>query len=57
MKQHLPLIATLTGFLSFVGIWYMLFHPELPGIIVFIIYMLATCAGICGLYLMSQKKK
>jgi len=56
MKKHLPLIATSTGFVSFIGIMYMMLNPDLPGIAVFLIYMLATFAGICGLYLIGRKK-
>ncbi|MEH6307386.1 hypothetical protein RYH73_17185 [Olivibacter sp. CPCC 100613] len=56
MKKSLPLTAMITGFVSFVGIIYMMLHPELPSVLVFIIYGLATCAGLCGLLLMGKKK-
>lgn len=56
MKRHLPLIATLTGLISFVGIIYLMLHPDSPAILVFLIYVLAACAGLSGLYLMKRKR-
>lgn len=55
MKKALPLLAMITGFVSFIGIIYMMLHPDLPNILVFLIYGLATCAGVCGLLLIGKK--
>jgi hypothetical protein len=57
MKKSLPLIAMVSGFISFIGIIYMMLHPELPSILVFLIYGLATCAGVCGLLLIGKKRE
>jgi len=56
MKKHIPFVAMLTGFISFIGIIYIMLTPEVSGIIIFLIYILAACSGALGLYLIGKKK-
>ncbi|MFC6099741.1 hypothetical protein [Olivibacter domesticus] len=57
MKRHIPFVAMLTGFISFIGIIYMMLTPSVSNIMVFIIYILAACSGVLGLYLMGKKEQ
>jgi len=56
MKKHIPFAAMLTGFISFIGIIYIMLRPEVPAVIIFLIYTVAACSGALGLYLMGKKR-